>query len=565
MTMPSRAPQSVSGAVTACRLAFPLAVLLAALLSTGLAFAQPPPDAYEPDDDAGSANVIATDGSLQYHTLHSAGDTDWLVFQATAGVEYVIETFEVEPWWDTDTVLWLYDGGLQEIARDDDSGGPMWYSRMVWTCTTNGTYLLQVTRWPWSDQLYGTGTYSISITASLPPAIIEAYDAVGRVGETIQLCAKLSDAAGPLIGETIDFTVGAWSGSAVTDSLGLARVSYTIAALGNTDILAEFGGSGTSGPSSDTATLTGLPALPTSIVLSLDTNPVVAGGTTTATVVDNNGVDVTADCALSVAGGGGGGWVANVYTTQNAGTWMVSATYGALSDAVPLAVLHDEAATVAVTPKSSAITMAQTQLYAVTATDAQGNTWTPDPADILWTEDGAGGFGATDNTYTPAAGDEGNTVNITATVDSASDSATLMVYANGPGLVLAWDRTDQRFYLCADPSDPATGTAIPSTNGTHVVNGVTCTVSGASGNRMVVVQNSLGFTNSLRVRWYMRSGRVYSAYMYSTIGAQNRTAFYATNGTTYVDGQYKAGFWGIAHTLDAPDPTTISYSAVKQP
>lgn len=565
MRMPSRAPLSISGAVTACRLAFPLAVLVAALLSTGLAFAQPPPDAYEPDDDPGSANVIAADGSLQYHTLHSQLDEDWLVFQGTAGVEYTIETFAVDPSWSTDTYLYLYDGGLVYITEDDDAGGPPWYSRIQWMCTVTGTYYLRVDEFPWGDPVYGTGTYSISITASLPPALVEAYDATGRVGETIQLCAKLSDAAGPLIGETIQFTVGAWSGSAVTDSLGLARVSYTVTAMGNTDILAEFGGSGTSGPSSDIATLTGLPAWPTSISLSLDTNPVVAGGTTTATVVDNNGVDVTDDCTLSVAAGGGGGWAGSVYTTENAGTWMVSATYGDLSDTVALSVLHGEAATVAVTPTSSAITMAQTQLYSVAASDALGNTWTPDPADITWTEDGAGGFGATDNTYTPAAGDEGNTVNITATVDSASASATLTVYAGGPGLVLAWDRTDQRFYLCADPSDPATGAAIPSASGTYVVNGVTVTVSGVSGNRAVVVQNTLGLANSLRVRWYMRSGRVYNAYMYSTIGAQNRTAFYATNDTTYVDGQYKAGFWGIAHTLDAPDPTTISYSAVKQP
>ncbi len=51
----------------------------------------PPGDAYEEDNDCTQARFIPTDGTTQMHTFHVPDDEDWVAFQATAGVTYVVE------------------------------------------------------------------------------------------------------------------------------------------------------------------------------------------------------------------------------------------------------------------------------------------------------------------------------------------------------------------------------------------------------------------------------------------------------------------------------------------
>ncbi len=65
-------------------------------------------DPYEDDDTCAHARSIPTGGTAQDHTFHKAGDADWIVFSATAGVLYRIE---VVPSADSpaDVDLELYD------------------------------------------------------------------------------------------------------------------------------------------------------------------------------------------------------------------------------------------------------------------------------------------------------------------------------------------------------------------------------------------------------------------------------------------------------------------------
>ena len=50
------------------------------------------PDRYERDDTPAQARNIATDGAAQTHSIHRAGDVDWVMFKLTGKSNVVIQT-----------------------------------------------------------------------------------------------------------------------------------------------------------------------------------------------------------------------------------------------------------------------------------------------------------------------------------------------------------------------------------------------------------------------------------------------------------------------------------------
>jgi hypothetical protein len=113
-------------------------------------------DSYEPDASAATAKSITTDGVTQCHTL-MAGESDWMVFSAVAGISYSIETFTAN----VDTYLYLYStDGSTLITSDDDDGRIGASSLITWTCTSSGNYYVRVAGFSTA----GTGPYDISIT-----------------------------------------------------------------------------------------------------------------------------------------------------------------------------------------------------------------------------------------------------------------------------------------------------------------------------------------------------------------------------------------------------------------
>lgn len=99
-------------------------------------------DSYEPDDSIAQASSIDTDGSHQSHTLHVTVDVDYVSFLADEGVEYTIETGNLEG--DCDTVIYLYDEDGTELEFDDDSGEESLASRLVWIAPDGGIYYVAV-------------------------------------------------------------------------------------------------------------------------------------------------------------------------------------------------------------------------------------------------------------------------------------------------------------------------------------------------------------------------------------------------------------------------------------
>ena len=99
-------------------------------------------DSYEPDDSFARANSIATDGTYQTHTFHVTADLDYVSFSAQEGVEYTIETGDLEG--ECDTEIYLYDEDGTELDYDDDGADESVASRLVWTAPSSGTYYVLI-------------------------------------------------------------------------------------------------------------------------------------------------------------------------------------------------------------------------------------------------------------------------------------------------------------------------------------------------------------------------------------------------------------------------------------
>lgn len=109
------------------------------------------PDQYEPDDTMDTATLINI-FEIQHHNFHQPGDQDWVKFYATAGMTYVVETFNLS--YNSDTYIYLYDSSGNLLAENDDYNGLA--SRIEWTCQQDGYYYVMVRHF--SSSTYGDGT-----------------------------------------------------------------------------------------------------------------------------------------------------------------------------------------------------------------------------------------------------------------------------------------------------------------------------------------------------------------------------------------------------------------------
>ena len=99
-------------------------------------------DSYEPDDSMPLASQIDTDGTYQTHTFHSTTDVDYVWFISQEGIEYTIETGNLQG--ECDTALYLYDVDGVEVEYDDDGGDESYASRIVWTAPSSEIYYVGI-------------------------------------------------------------------------------------------------------------------------------------------------------------------------------------------------------------------------------------------------------------------------------------------------------------------------------------------------------------------------------------------------------------------------------------
>ncbi len=126
-----------------------------------------PGDPYENDDTCANARPISTDGTVQTHTFHVAGDRDWIKFTAAAHKTYIIQT--TNPGARSDPVLFLYDACDDvPLGSDDNAFGQT--VRLEWDIETAGTYYLKLQQH--DPSIFGPDTnYDLSVTVdTTPPA-----------------------------------------------------------------------------------------------------------------------------------------------------------------------------------------------------------------------------------------------------------------------------------------------------------------------------------------------------------------------------------------------------------
>jgi hypothetical protein len=115
-------------------------------------------DSYEPNNDSASAKGILA-GQVQSHTMHVAGDKDWLEFTlSSASNNLVIETDGSNS---DDTRLWLYDSNLSQVAFDDDGGNGNYSKISLSSLLAAGTYFIQVDEYD-NDDLIGDYTVTLN-------------------------------------------------------------------------------------------------------------------------------------------------------------------------------------------------------------------------------------------------------------------------------------------------------------------------------------------------------------------------------------------------------------------
>jgi hypothetical protein len=101
------------------------------------------PDPWESDDTLDEASLLEA-GTAQSHDFHVLGDRDYVLFAATRGYTYTLETFDLGP--DVDTRLFLYDCEGNLLTQDDDGRAleELWASRLVWAAESTCTHYAMV-------------------------------------------------------------------------------------------------------------------------------------------------------------------------------------------------------------------------------------------------------------------------------------------------------------------------------------------------------------------------------------------------------------------------------------
>ena len=162
------------------------AVPLEALHVITIAATPPPGDAYEMDDACGQARPIPTDGTLQEHNFHVAGDSDWVSFHATSGAEYLIEAVTPSDS-SADVSLELYEScGTVPTRTQDHSFSPD--VRLRFTAPGDGVLYLRTSN-SYSDRAGPDVTYHVSVRSlaqSATPGAIVIVAGRLRLDDTLQ-------------------------------------------------------------------------------------------------------------------------------------------------------------------------------------------------------------------------------------------------------------------------------------------------------------------------------------------------------------------------------------------
>ena len=324
-------------------------------------------------------------------------------FQAGSSVTFTATAYDYygNSWDVTNSATWSITSGA----------GGSWDGN-VYTCAKAGIWTVTANY----DGMPGTTTLTVSY-ASVFSVSISPSTASIQAGTTQAFTATASD----MYGNTWDVTSsatwtisngaeGSWSGNVYTGEIaGTWTVTGTYEGL--------FG----------TATITVTPGSPVGIVVGSTSSSITAGtsATFTATAYDNygNSWDVSSSTVWIIDSGAEGSWSTNVYTSQKAGTWVVTGVYDDLRDQASLTVTPGAPSSITISPTSSSLEAGLSETYTATATDSYANTWDVSASATWSISTGAGGSWS-NNVYTSAMP---GTWTVTATYQGLQETSSLTV------------------------------------------------------------------------------------------------------------------------------------------
>ena len=118
-------------------------------------------DAYESDDDPAKAKAIKL-GETQTHSIHTAGDVDWVTFTPTQGGEYTLQT--VGSGLNCDTQLFIYkslaDAQAGRYLKWDDDSGTDRNAKITIRLDKGATYYVKAQAW----EDYTIPSYGLKVT-----------------------------------------------------------------------------------------------------------------------------------------------------------------------------------------------------------------------------------------------------------------------------------------------------------------------------------------------------------------------------------------------------------------
>ncbi len=214
---------------------------------------------------------------------------------------------------------------------------------------------------------------------------------------------------------SIAWSIDASAGGSWVQSTG----TYTSAEAGTWTVTGAY--NGLTGTASLTVSPAGLDHITASVNPSSVASPGSVTGTATAYDAFGNSWDVSNLAVWSIpAGGDGGSWSGNIYTSNTAGTYAVQAEYLGMIATASLTVTHGEAYVdhIVIAPKEATVAAGVSQSYTTTAFNTFGNGWAVAAAyscpssNVIITGNSA---------YSDVAG----TYIITATYSGQTDTATL--------------------------------------------------------------------------------------------------------------------------------------------
>jgi hypothetical protein len=310
----------------------------------------------------------------------------------------------------------LGDVTASTVFSVDAGAGGSWATN-VYTSEKSGSWVVTGTYSGLTD------TSSLTVNAGLLHHIVISPDSATIVaGDSQTYTAQSFDQFNNPISDVTAST--AFSITLGADGSWAANI-YTSASAGTWVVTGSYSAI------TDTARLTVNAGPLHHIVISPDTATIAAGNSLAYSAqcmdqFDNLIVDVTTSTAFSIDAGAGGGWAANVYTSANAGTWIVTGTYLGLTDTASLTVNAGSLHHIVISPDTTTITAGSTQTCTAQAFDQANNALGDVTGSTTFSITlGAGGIWAA-NVYTSASA---GTWTVTGTYTGFTDTASLTVNA----------------------------------------------------------------------------------------------------------------------------------------